>query len=75
MSKIDKRDRLKEKPFTYMVTKANKIIIYYENRQIMILNEKESIRLQKGLNNKSEFDVQLKLAKVTGNFKRGNERR
>ncbi len=75
MSKIDNRNRLKENPFDYKVTKANKIIIYYENRQIMMLSEKDSIRLQKRMNNKSEFDIQLELAKVTGNFKHGNERR
>lgn len=75
MSKIDKRDKLKQKPFNYIVTKANKIIIYYENRQIMTLNEKNSVRLQKRINGKSGFDVQLELAKITGNFKHGNERK
>ena len=40
--KIDKNDHLKENPFSYQMTKANKILIFYNNKQIMILNEKES---------------------------------
>lgn len=74
MSHIDKNDRLKENPFSYHVTKASKAIIFYEGRQIKTLNEKETARLFSRIHNKSDFDVQLELAKVTGNFKRGNER-
>jgi len=68
------RDKLKENPFTYKVTKANKMMIKYKHKQIMILNEKETMRMLKRMNGKNEFDIQLELAKVTGNFKRGNER-
>lgn len=75
MSNIDNRGRLQENPFSYKMTKANKIIIFYENRQIMILSEASSMRLHKRMNGKSDFDIQMELAKVTGNFKRGNERK
>lgn len=74
MSKTDMRDRLKELPFDYSVTKARKVMITFKNKQIMTLNEKESEKLMRKLENKSEFDVQLYLAKVTGNFKHGNEK-
>lgn len=74
MSEIDKRDRLKEEPFNYKITKSNKTIIYYEGRQIMILNGNDTIKFQSKIKNKSPFEVQLILAKTTGNFKRGNER-
>lgn len=73
MSNIDQRDKLKENPFSYSVTKAMKMFIYYEGKQIMILSEKETKKLMPRIQNKSEFDIQLALAKVTGNFKHGNE--
>lgn len=74
MSNIDKRDRLKESPFDYKVTKANKVMIYWENRQIKVLSEKETNRFLSRISGKDEFDIQLELAKVTGHFKHGNER-
>lgn len=74
MSDIDKRDRLKENPFSYKVTKGNKTLIYYENRMIKTLNEKETKKLIEKINGLDGFEIQLALAKITGNFKRGNER-
>lgn len=74
MSEIDKRDRLRENPFSYRVTKANKTLIYYKNRIIKTLNEKETKRLMDKINGVDDFEVQLSLAKITGNFKHGNER-
>ena len=38
----DNRDVLKtEKPFSYRITKDNKAIIYWNNKQIMIINKKK----------------------------------
>ncbi|MCM1988217.1 hypothetical protein [Oceanirhabdus seepicola] len=74
MSNIDKRDRLKEKPFSYKITKGNKTFIYFENRRIKILNEKETKNFTSKINGKDDFQIQLVLAKITGNFKHGNER-
>lgn len=74
LSNIDKHDRLKENPFSYTNTKSMKTILYYEGKQIMILSEKDSKKLQSRIEGKSEFEIQMALAKVTGNFKRGNER-
>lgn len=74
MNKIDKRNLLKENPFNHKFTKSGKTIIYYNGRQIMMLSEKDSLKLKKRVEGKSEFEIQLALAKVTGNFKHGNER-
>jgi len=71
---IDQRDKLKDNPFDYQVMKNKKIRIFWENREIMILNEKDSTKLLRKIEGKAEFEVQLALAKVTGNFKHGNER-
>lgn len=74
MGKIDQRDRLKESPFDYNITKSKKMMIYFENRHIMTLSEKESGKIERKLKGQNEFNIQLILAKVTGNFKHGNER-
>ena len=74
MNNIDKRDRLKEKPFSYKITKSNKTFIYFQNKRIMILNEKETKNFIYKINGKDDFQIQLVLAKITGNFKHGNER-
>ena len=49
------------------------VIIYRDNRQIMIINGRTAIKLQTKLINKSDEQIQLILAKITGNYKRGNE--
>jgi len=76
MSDIDKRNRLNEEPFTYQMTKKGTVVIYYEGKQIKIVKEKEAERLlAKILEVKGQIkEVQLLLAKITGNFKRGNEK-
>ncbi len=74
MNKIDNRNKLKSEPFSYKVTKSNKTLIYYEGRQIMILSEKDTKKFINKIRNKSSFDIQLVLAKITGNFKHGNEK-
>ena len=74
MESIDRRGRLLNQPFSYQVTKANKIRIFYEQREIMILSEKETAVFLPRIEGKSEQEIQLALAKVTGHFKHGNER-
>lgn len=74
MGSIDKHDRLKVYPFDYSMTKKKIMMIYYENKHIMTLNSKDSLKLEMKLGNTTPFNQQLLLAKVTGNFKRGNER-
>lgn len=59
MGNTDSRDKLKENPFTYLVTKALKMLIYYEGKQIMVLSEKETKKLLARIQDKSEFDIQL----------------
>ncbi|NDI33273.1 hypothetical protein [Chengkuizengella sediminis] len=74
MGDIDKRDRLKENPFSYKITKANKTMIYWDNRMIKTLSEKESKKFLSNIEGKDDYAIQLILAKLTGNFKRGNEK-
>lgn len=74
MGAIDKKGRLEEQPFSYQVTKAGKTMIYHETRMVKMLTEKESKKFASKIQGKDEFQIQLILAKLTGNFKRGNER-
>ncbi len=74
MGEIDKRGRLEEEPFSYTITKAGKTMIYYKNRMVKMLTEKESKKFTSKIQNKNDFDIQLILAKLTGNFKHGNEK-
>jgi len=76
VSEIDKRNRLSEEPFTYQITKNGTITINYKGKQIKVVKDKEAERLIariKAVEN-NILEVQLLLAKITGNFKRGNEK-
>ena len=73
-NKRDQRAKFEEIPFDYQVTKDNKLLIYWFGKQVKILTGKESEKWQTRLANaQDESEQQLHLAKVTGNFKRGNE--
>lgn len=75
MSNIDKRNRLNEEVFSYRVSKNNTVFIEFEGKGIKIVKGKESERLITRIQQaETAKDVQLALAKITGNFKRGNEK-
>lgn len=74
MSNIDKNHRLEEGIFSYKVSKDKKIFIFWCGKQVMILKGKEMEKFLSKLQNANEFEAQLAMAKITGNFKRGNER-
>ncbi|WP_057762032.1 hypothetical protein [Cytobacillus praedii] len=77
MSEIDKRNRLSEEPFTYQTTKKGTVAIYYKGKQIKIIKDSEAERLIARIKQVEDnlIEVQLLLAKITGNFKRGNEKK
>ena len=76
MSEIDKRNRLSEEPFAYQITKKGTVVIDYEGKQIKIVKDREAVRLIARIKEVEDDQtaVQLLLAKITGNFKRGNEK-
>ena len=76
MSNIDKRNRLGEMPFHYRVNKDLSVFIGYEGNQVKILKGKDAEKFLKRIQDThDEKNKQLIMAKVTGNFKRGNERK
>ncbi|OZB96202.1 hypothetical protein [Paenibacillus sp. XY044] len=74
MSPTDKRNKLSDEVFTYRATKDNKVIIYWQGKQVTILSGKESERFLQQITNADPIEAQLIMAKATGNFKRGNEK-
>ena len=61
--------------FTYQTTKDGVIRIFWENRCAMTLGGRRGQLLAAELTDASEEEAQYALQRVTGNFKRGNERR
>ena len=74
MPEVDKRGKLEEKPFDFQITKAGRVLIYWDNRIIMTLKGDAAKKLITKLDGADETAIQLALAKVTGHFKHGNER-
>ena len=71
---VDKRGILDAEVFTYRMTKDKKVFISCDGKQVTTLSGKKAesfIAKIQGLEGK---DAQLIMAKVTGNFKRGNEK-
>ena len=74
MDAVDKRNVLDNEVFTYQISKEKKVFISWNGKQVRILKGKEAQKFISTIMGLDEKGVQLVLAKVTGNFKRGNER-
>lgn len=71
----DSRGRLDAEPFTYQLTKDGAVRIAYEGKVVTVVTGKPAARLMTAIASAEPHRIQLALAKATGNFKRGNERR
>lgn len=60
-------------PFDYRITKSGMLLISRGGRMVMELGGKKAAALIPKLGRNAETDQQL-LARVTGNYRRGNER-
>ena len=74
MNAVDQRNVLDNEVFTYQISKEKKVVISWNGKQVRILKGKEAQKFISTIMGLDEKGVQLVLAKVTGNFKRGNER-
>ena len=61
--------------FDHQVTKDRTVRVFWEGRCVMTLGGQRGARLACALEGADEEQVQYLLQRVTGNFKRGNERR
>ncbi len=71
---VDQRGKLEDNPFDYQITKDGKVMIFYNGKQVKVMKGKPAEKLIARLKDSGDHDIQLELARVTGNFKRGNER-
>ena len=72
---IDQRGKLEEQPFDYQITKDQRVLLFWNAKHIKTLAGQEARKFIDKIATLNESEAQLLLAKVTGNFKRGNERR
>lgn len=72
---IDQHGALQEEPFSYKVHSDGKLFVYYGGKHVRTYKDKEAEKLVKQLSTATPEQEQLLLARVTGNFKRGNERK
>jgi len=71
---VDKRGILDEEIFAYRITKGKKVFISYEGKHVTTLSGKKAEEFIAKIQRCEGKDAQLVMAKVTGNFKRGNEK-
>ena len=71
---IDKRNRLDEEFFSYRLAKDGRVLLYWYDKHVKTLSGVEAQKFLKRIEGLEGKEAQLVLAKVTGNFKRGNER-
>ena len=71
---VDKRDTFAEESFSYRASKDGAVFITYHGKQVTILRGRSAASALRRLERLQGDALQLELAKLTGNFKRGNER-
>lgn len=68
---VDRRGKLSEEPFDVQVTR-DKVLVRFRGRLVRTLVGADADEIRAAI--ASGDDVQLLVARKTGNFKRGNER-
>jgi len=75
MSVEDRRNLLDEEIFAYRESKDGKVFITWNGKQVTILKDQAARKFLAAVAGLEGKAAQLVMAKITGNFKRGNERR
>ncbi len=65
----------KARDFSYQVTKDRTVFVFWHGRRVMTVTGRDAEKLLARLERIDADAEQMVLAKLTGNFKRGNERR
>ena len=74
MGEIDKRGVLEDEIFAYQEMKDGRIFIYWHDKHVTTLAGKPAQKFLAKIAGLDGKAAQLVMAKVTGNFKHGNER-
>ncbi|GAC1626897.1 MAG: hypothetical protein NVS4B11_23860 [Ktedonobacteraceae bacterium] len=75
MGEIDKRHKLGEEVFSYRATKDGKVFLFWHGKPIKILKGQVAQEFLEDVAEADPKDAQIAMAKITGNFKHGNERK
>jgi hypothetical protein len=68
------KNPLDSEPFSFREYKNGNISIFWNGKEVTILKGKNAQKFSLQIENATEIEAQLIMAKITGNFKRGNER-
>jgi hypothetical protein len=60
--------------FSYQVSKDEKVFIAWRGRRVVTLRGRQAARFRHQIAGMDRAGAQLLMARITGNFKRGNER-
>ena len=71
---IDQRNILDDAIFAYRTNKAGNVFINWNGKQVTILKDAAAQKFLAHIAGLEGKAAQLVIAKITGNFKRGNER-
>ncbi len=74
MKKIDKHGELGKFPFSYRATKDGLVFLEFHGATVKIISGENAKKFVKKVDVLEGLELQLVLAKLTGNFKRGNEK-
>jgi hypothetical protein len=74
MGETDKRGVLDDEVFTYRALKDSKVFVYWREKHVTTLAGKAAEKFLAKIEGLDGKDAQLVMAKITGNFKHGNER-
>jgi hypothetical protein len=66
---------LKERPFSYSERRDGTVAIFYRHRPVTTLAGKLAENFAAAAEESTADELQLLMAKASGNFKRGNERK
>lgn len=76
MPKVDQHGVLRDEIFSYWTTKDGQVRLFCQGRAAATLSGKEAVRfLARMAQSDDPLQAQLLMARATGNFKRGNEKR
>lgn len=65
---------LEDRPFSYRRAKDERVLIEWNGRRAAVLTGSKARRFLAAVEGADPDRAQLEMARVTGNFKRGNER-
>ncbi len=67
-------NRLDDEPFSFLSNKEGKVLLYYQGKLVRTLNGEKAAKFLTEIEDSGSTEAQLIMAKITGNFKRGNEK-